>query len=172
MGIHRDPSNYPFSPWVCEIRNRKWNHICCLDAWALSSFGAESCLPAASDSRPPVNANDLDWHPSRFAKPAETPVDMPGIKDLTFALINREISDAIRKLAFIRTDSFEEREDVLRQTEVSLSTRYLSDIDRSNPSQTVIVAFMEISFSSLRLSIRYRQVKCPKVEICVTRREQ
>jgi hypothetical protein len=164
MGLHRDPTNYPFSPWVCEIRTRIWNHICCLDAWALSSFGAESCLPATSDTRPPINANDHDWHASRFAKPSEAPLDVPGIKDMTFALVNRGISDVIHKLAHLRTDSFEERENLLRQTETDLNTRYLGNIDRSSPPETVIVAFIEVSFSSLRLSIRHRQINCPKME--------
>jgi hypothetical protein len=172
MGLHRDPINYPFSSGVCEIRHRLWNHLCCLDGWALASFGAESCLPATSDSRPPINADDIHWHPSRFAKPADAPIDMPEIKDLTFALVNREISDTIRKLALINTDNFEEREDVLRQAEISLTTRYLSNIDRSNPTHTVVVAFIEICFSSLRLSVRYRKAKCSKVVRCVTNREQ
>jgi hypothetical protein len=93
MGFHRDSSHFPYSPWVCELRRRTWNYLYCLDALALSSYGIESCLPAASDAHAPKNANDSDWHVSRFAKPSSIPPDIKGFKEMTFILARREIAE-------------------------------------------------------------------------------
>jgi hypothetical protein len=157
MGLHRDPSHFPYSPWVSEIRRRIWNQICCLDALALSSYGAESCLPITSDSRPPQNANDNEWHASRFAKPSSVPTNLYGFKDMTFALVHRSIADMVRRLSHIDPTKLEEREEILRQTELQLQKNYLKDIERTNPSENIIIAFVGVKFSTLRLSISHRR---------------
>jgi hypothetical protein len=168
MGHHRDPSLFPFSPWVCEIRRRIFNHLSCLDALALSSFGAESCLPVTSDSLPPQNANDGELHASRFAKPSSLPVDATGFKDMTFVLVQREVADLTRHLSRLDSQDVKSKESLIRQTEISLNDKYLKDIDRSNPSQTIVAAMVEVNLSSLRLAIRYRKSKLAKPVTSVT----
>ncbi|KAG9229823.1 hypothetical protein BJ875DRAFT_176798 [Amylocarpus encephaloides] len=158
MGIHRDPSHFPFSPWVCNIRRRLWNHLCCLDGQAIQFYGAQSCLPAKSDASPPQNANESDWHASRFAKPASAPQDAVGFKDLTFPVVNRAISDTIRDLADTDCKNFEKREEILRRAESFITEKYLSEVDRSNPRHTVVVALMEVRLAGLRLNTRHRQL--------------
>src|SRR6187402_527130 len=137
MGIHRDSSHFPFSAWVREIRSRLWNQICCLDALAMHSYGAESSLPATSDALPPRNSNDREWHASRFANPSSIPPNVSGFKDATFVLVHRDISDTIRTLATIEPTDFDKKHIILRQAEASITQTYLSTIDRSNPSHTV-----------------------------------
>ncbi|EPE31846.1 Zn2/Cys6 DNA-binding protein [Glarea lozoyensis ATCC 20868] len=159
QGMHRDPSHFPFSPWVCNIRRRLWNHICCLDGLAIQFYGAESCLPARSDSRPHQNANDSDWDANRFGKPGSTPQDELGFQDTTFVLVNRSISDTIRKLAELDVVENEKKESIIRDNEAILAGKYLRDVDRSNPRQTVVVAFMEIRLAALRLVVRHRQTE-------------
>jgi hypothetical protein len=156
MGLHRDPSQFPLSPWVWEIRTRIWNQICCLDALALNSFGAESCLPATADAPPPRNANDGDWQPSLYAKPSSVHADIGGIKEMTLVLVNRMIADLSRQVARFDTQDFKGKESLIRQTETTLNEKYLKDVDRSNSSQTVIAALIEIKISGLRLFIRHR----------------
>jgi hypothetical protein len=164
MGIHRDPSHFPLSPWVSELRRRAWNHLVCLDALAISSYGAESCLPASSDSRPPQHANDGDWLPSRFVKPSSVPSNCDGLTDMTFVLVHREIADLVRNLSNIYCLDFQAKEEVIRQTETKLKEGYLAGINPTNRAQTIIAALVEVKFSSIRLSIRYYQVAGPKSE--------
>jgi hypothetical protein len=158
MGMHRDPSHFPLPPWVCELRRRAWNYLCCLDALALSSYGAESCLPATADAQPPKNANDGEWHASRFAKPSSIPPDARGFKETTFILARREIAELTVRLAQVDPQDFATKERLLRQTKISLDEKYLNLIDRTNPSQTVVAALIEVSLSSLRLTLRHRRV--------------
>ncbi|KAH7356415.1 hypothetical protein BKA65DRAFT_207150 [Rhexocercosporidium sp. MPI-PUGE-AT-0058] len=163
MGIHRDSQHFPFSPWVTEIRARIWNHICILDAQAITSYGAESCLPQTCDALPPRNANDRDWHASRFANPSSVPPNALGFKDTTYVLVHREISDTTRLLSTVDRTDFDKRHSILSQAEASLNQKYLARTDRTNPSQTVIAALVEVRVSTLRLSLRHRQTENTKV---------
>ncbi|KAF8855925.1 hypothetical protein BDZ45DRAFT_625738 [Acephala macrosclerotiorum] len=156
-GIHKDPSHFPFSPWVFEIRRRKWNHLCVLDAIALTSYGAESCLPATSDARPPQNANDSDWHASRFAKPSSVPTSVVGFKDMTFALVHRELADMSRELTRIHSHDLNLMGAIVNQVEESLTQKYLIAIDTSRPSQTIVAALIQVRLASTRLSIQHRR---------------
>ncbi|KAH8821269.1 hypothetical protein F5884DRAFT_81820 [Xylogone sp. PMI_703] len=157
MGIHRDPEKFPLSPWVCEIRRRMFNHLSILDGLALGSFGVESQMPMTADTTPPKNANDEEWHASRFALPSSVPSDATGCKGMTFALAHREIADLTRDISRLDSRELKERENLIRQTEMNLNTKYLKGLDRSNPSQTVVAAFVEVSLSSLKLVNRYRK---------------
>lgn len=156
-GFHRDPSHFPFSPWVCEIRRRNWNHICCLNSLALISYGIESCLPPTSDAIPPKNANDSEWHASRFAKPESVPGDASGIKEMTFALVNRELADLAIEVSKLDGNDFDAKGKLIRQTEHKLYEKYLNHLDRGNPSQTVVAALVEVRLSAMRLTISHRQ---------------
>jgi hypothetical protein len=162
MGFHRDPSHFPYTPWVCELRRRTWNYLCCLDALALTSYGSESCLPETSDSQPPKNANDGDWHVSRFAKPSSVPPDIKGFKEMSFVLARREIADLTMQISQLDPLDLAAKERLLRETKLSLDEKYLNHINRSNPSQTVVAALIEISLSSLKLTARHRwAIKAP-----------
>ncbi|KAF2670743.1 hypothetical protein BT63DRAFT_200131 [Microthyrium microscopicum] len=158
MGYHRDPSHFPYAPWICELRRRLWNYLCCLDALALSSYGAESCLPATADAQPPKNGNDEDWHANRFAKLSSVPLDAKGFKETTFILARRGIAGLTVQLSQFDSNDHAAKERLIRQTKLSLDEKYLNDIDLSNPSQTVVAAFIEVSLSSLRLTLRHRRV--------------
>ena len=164
VGIHRDASHFPLSPWVSELGRKAWNHFACLDALAISSYGGESCLPACSDSRPPQHADGGDWSPNRFAKPSSVSSDREGITDMTFVLVHREIADVTRNLSNIYCLDFQSKEEVIRQTETKLKEGYLNGIDPTNRAQAAIAAFVEVKFSSIRLSIRYSQVAGSKSE--------
>lgn len=172
MGIHRDSQHFPFSPWVTEIRARIWNHICILDAQAITSYGTESCLPPTSDAVPPRNANDRDWHASRFANPSSVPPNVLGLKDMTFVLVHREICDTTRLLAAVDGTDFDERQSIITQCEASLNQKYLARIDRTNPSHTIIAALAEVRISTLRLSLRYRQTENTKLQPFDPQRQQ
>lgn len=161
MGYHHDTSNFPYSPWVGELRRRIWNYISCLDALALSSYGAESSLPA-SDSLPPINANDGDWHASRFAKPSSLPPETFAFKDLTFVLVHRQLAELTRQISKLDATDLNGKKNLIAKLEAGLKETYLKNVDQSNPSQTVIVAFVEVKLSCLRLSIRYQQAKISK----------
>jgi hypothetical protein len=156
MGFHRDPNHFPYSPWVCEIRRRAWNQLCCLDAMALSFYGAESCLPATSDAQPPRNANDSDWHASWFANPSSVP-GSAGITDMSFAIVHRVIADTARVLASVDPMDFEKKEGILRQTESEIHINYLHAMTHS--SHKILAAFAEVRIASLRILNRYRQTR-------------
>ncbi|KAE9377571.1 hypothetical protein N431DRAFT_398530 [Stipitochalara longipes BDJ] len=156
MGHHRDPSHFPFSPWVCEIRRRIWNHLYCLDAMALEFYGAESCLPTTSDAQPPQNANEIEWHASRFANPSSVPFNS-GFTDMTFVLVHRAIAETTHSLAGVEPLDFEKKEAILRQKEAELRSNYIYDTANSNCK--IVAAFIEVKFRSLRFSNQYRQIQ-------------
>lgn len=158
MGLHRDPSHFPFSPWVCEIRRRIWNHICILDGLCTNSYGFESCLPATSDAKPPQNANDSDWHASRFANPSSVPSELKGFKDMSYALAQREISDTNRACAGLSLEAFNEKLALLTRLEARLAIYFQGD-ELDNPLCAAAKAAMETQLSTLRLSVQYQQSK-------------
>lgn len=162
IGLHRDPSHFPYSPWVCELRRRIWNHICYLDGLAISSYGAESCLPASSDSVPPGNANDGDWHASRFAKPASVPSNILGFKDMSCVLTQRQVSDTVRALAKLEPNDFTGKEKILDETEGILNAKYFRSGIIEHPAYAVATALVDIRLSSLRLLVKHRQSEAGK----------
>jgi hypothetical protein len=122
---------------------------------ALSFYGVESCLPPTSDAQPPQNANEIDWHTSRFASLSSVP-SSSGFTDMTFVLVHRAVADTTRTLARVDSRDFERKEAILRQTEAKLET-YLHHT--AQPSHKVIAAFVEVRIANLRLSNRYRQTQ-------------
>ena len=157
FGLHRDPSHFPFNPWVCELRRRAYNHLCCLNAIAITSYGAESSLPHTSDCPPPINADDTDWQPHRFAKPDSVPSDSQGFKEMTFANVHRAIADLTVEIAKRNPDDLKQKEALIRSTELSLHEKYIKYIDRSNPDQTIVAALVEVRLESLRLTVSHRR---------------
>lgn len=141
-----------------------WNQICCLDALAIHSYGAESCLPPTSDSRPPTNANDEEWHPGRFSKPYSVPQSVAGFKDMTFPLVHREVADLTRRLAALDCHNIKDKEDHIRSTEIRVNSKYLRDLNRSDPSQSIVAAMVEVKLSGLRLKLLHQQAKLAKSE--------
>jgi hypothetical protein len=125
-----------------------------------------------TDAAPPNNANDGDWHASRFAKPSSVPQNTIGFKDMTFVLVQREISDLTRALSRLECNGFEAKEKMLNDMDLSLTTRYFNKIDRNNASQAIIGAFARIRLSSLRLTIQYRRSKSGKLQPPVPERQQ
>jgi hypothetical protein len=123
---------------------------------ALTFYGAESCLPATSDAQPPQNANEIDWHTSRFANPSSVPSGS-GITDMTFTLVHLIIADTTRVLARVNPLDFEKKETILRQTEADLHNGYLRDT--ADPSNKIIAAFAEVRIANLRLSNQHRQIQ-------------
>jgi hypothetical protein len=87
---------------------------------------------------------------------------------MTFVLVQREVADLTRHLSRLDSQDVKSKESLIRQTENSLNDKYLKDIDRSNPSQTIVAAMVEVNLSSLRLAIRYRGGKLAKPVTPVT----
>jgi len=119
-----------------------------------------------------VNANDVDWLPSRFAKPDSVPGDAVGFKEMTFVLVQRELAELTMEISRREPDDFVEKERLIRQVELALYDRYIKLVDRSNPSQTIVAALVEIKLSSLRLTLSHRQSRAAKAESRVKARYQ
>lgn len=82
---------------------------------------------------------------------------MKGFKETTFVLARREISDLTVQLSQLDPQDLAAKERLLRQTKLSLDEKYLSEINRANPSHTIVAALTEVSLSSLRLTLRHRR---------------
>lgn len=78
---------------------------------------------------------------------------------MTFCLVHREIADLTRHLSSVATSDFQGKESLIAQTEISLNEKYLKHVDSNQPSHAVIVAFVEVKLSSLKLSILHQQSK-------------
>ena len=157
MGYHRDPSHFPLCHWVREVRQRTWNHLCCMDSVALGCYGAESSLPAHTDTVPPKNVDDRDWQASRYATPKSVPLAVNGFTEMTFVLVNRELADLTRQLSHVSANDLVTKENLIVKTESSLHEKYFKHVDRSDPCQTIVTAFSEDKIMNLRLILRHRR---------------
>lgn len=157
MGYHRDPSHYPLGQWVCELRRRAWNQLCCLDALAVNSYGVESSLPHQADTSPPMNAEDISWHASRYATSNTVPSPVDGLTGMTFALVQSRIADLTHRLSSVDSQDLKARMSLIQEMEDDLRERYLQHVDRSNPSHTIVVAFCEDKVAGLRLIGLHRE---------------
>ena len=123
---------------------------------ALAFYGTESCLPSTSDTQPPQNANESEWHASRFANPSSVPTS-EGFTDMTFVLVHRIIAETTRKIAGTDPLDFEGRENILRQAEAEIQGMYAYNTD--DPENRIVAAYTEIRISSLRLTNEFRQIQ-------------
>lgn len=81
---------------------------------------------------------------------------------MSFVLARREIADLTMQISQLDPLDLAAKERLLRETKLSLDEKYLNHINRSNPSQTVVAALIEISLSSLKLTARHRwAIKAP-----------
>jgi hypothetical protein len=82
---------------------------------------------------------------------------------MSFMLARREIAELTIRISQLDPQDLAAKDRLVREAKLSLDEKYLNSIDRSNPSQTVVAAFIEISLSSLRLNIRHRRAsKAPE----------
>lgn len=83
---------------------------------------------------------------------------------MTFALVNREISDLIVDLSKLDANELRAKEKLIHNTEHNIYEKFLNYTDRSNHSQTIVAAFVEVRMSSLRLTLSYRRSKMAEPE--------
>ena len=83
---------------------------------------------------------------------------------MTFVLVHREIAELTIALTKVDPRDLGEKERMIHQTESSLYEKYLKLIDRSNPSQTIVQALVEIKLKSLRLTLSHRASLTAKAE--------
>ncbi len=81
---------------------------------------------------------------------------------MTFVLVHRQLSDLTRQISRLETADFTGKESLIAKSESTLKETYLKNVDQSNLSQAIVVAFVEIKLSSLRLTVRYQQAKISK----------
>lgn len=77
---------------------------------------------------------------------------------MTFALVHRELADMSRELARIYCHNLDQKDAFVNQVEESLKQKYLSAIDTSKPSQTIVAALIQVRLASARLLIQHRRV--------------
>lgn len=162
MGLHRDPSDYAYSPWISDMRRRFWNYLNVLDAYAMLTYGCECCLPAATTKRP-RNAPEENWTATQFAKPSSIPVQISGFTNMSIAIIRGILADLTREVATnlrinITSEGFKENESRILRTKALIEGSYLQAPDRANPQHAMATALMENTLSILRLSIRQHLV--------------
>ncbi|CAI7652385.1 unnamed protein product [Penicillium crustosum] len=91
MGLHKDPTWFDYSPWVCEWRRRLWNHVILLDQRAIALEGVPSLVNFSWDTRLPTNIDDVAWNTSPFMKPSEVPHPALGFTSMTPSLVKRHV---------------------------------------------------------------------------------
>lgn len=157
MGYHRDPRHFPLHPWVAELRRRAWSHLCCVQALAVRSYGADPNLSSPSDTAPPSNVDDGKWCPSQYAGPRCVPTSMDRFTDMTFALVHRQLADLSCQMAKTSAVSSADRGRLISEAEDRLNQMYFRHMDRSQPTQAVVFAFSEERFLQQRLLLRHEQ---------------
>lgn len=151
MGLHRDPSHYNYSPWEAQTRRQIWHHFLYLDSQGFNHEGAESVMGLASDVQRPRNANDNQWTPTIFSRPASAPPDQIGFTDLTFVIVrNRLFTDAGVIVQQRRQLDDEELMRMVGEMENNLMAHYISHLDLNDPMQEIIAAYYRVSVKAAR----------------------
>ncbi|KAL0930351.1 C6 transcription factor [Colletotrichum truncatum] len=154
LGLHRDPSNYNYSPWTSNMRRRIWSHFEFMDNPVYNLEGADSGLPFISDSQPPKNANESQWNPTPFAKPGSAPTDQDGITDMSFVLVRHCLSKTMQSLIRRRNDaSPEELGRIIDHTDSFLKTKFMNHVVPANPDHAVLCSHYRVSLKSMRLLV-------------------
>ncbi|OCL12680.1 hypothetical protein AOQ84DRAFT_333872 [Glonium stellatum] len=151
IGVHREPANFSFSPWVAEMRRRMWNYTYYLDSRGLEIEGVDSGLSSTiSDTGLPINASDEKWEACRFAKYGSEPPDGNDFTGMTFAIIRQELSFTLRKITRnISTMTPQDSSLLIQQTRDHLENRFLLHIDEEQPMQKLVKVYSEIDLAKL-----------------------
>lgn len=124
MGLHRDGSQFSFSPFDIEMRRRLWWLIVVLDARVSEELGTDMMIDDDSfDTQLPSNINDTDISP----KSKSIPPPRVGPTDCAVSVVRYEIAKMGRKflsrkspllschLSKVGSTGIAEREDTLFQ---------------------------------------------------------
>lgn len=157
MGLNRDGTYFPLSPWQIELRRRLWHHLVLLDAWCVENHGLQPMIQAYdADTSLPQNSDDSAWDTSEFA--ASRPETQASFTDMTVALIHYEIG-ALTTFVLdhpytaptsVRT-YLDLQSEVLRQARDRLDIVYLRNLDESDVLQRLTRDLCELAFKRLRL---------------------
>jgi len=170
IGLHRDPSHFMFSPWICEMRRRAWCHFMLLDNPFFNGEGFDSdhqneeSTSASSDgwktSGPsrPTNADDDSWKAHRFAKPGSGPPDVEGFTDMTFVIIRRIMYGTTRSVAraSCRGVPNEELFSMADEAESWIKARFFSQGNDRDAFQVVTLSYFRMMVQTLRLFLELK----------------
>jgi hypothetical protein len=134
MGLHRDPSDSAYSPFIIEIRRRMWNYLNILDGFAMLNYGCESCLAAL-----PRNAEEEFWLASRFIKPSNVPPEVSGFTNMSLATIRGMLANLTRDVANDlqlqgTRDTFTDHEARINAAKTAIDETYLPPSTPNSPS--------------------------------------
>ncbi|CAK7267073.1 hypothetical protein SEPCBS119000_002352 [Sporothrix epigloea] len=99
LGLHRDGSSFGSSltAYEVEMRRRVWWTICAIDVRSAEDQGTDlTILPSDFDTRFPLNINDSDI--SQYDRVTEPPVPRDEMTDVTFALLNFEVTGLAQRM--------------------------------------------------------------------------
>ncbi|CAK7223067.1 hypothetical protein SEUCBS140593_005112 [Sporothrix eucalyptigena] len=160
LGLHRDGSNFGSSltAYEVEIRRRVWWTVCAIDVRSAEDQGTDlTILPSDFDTRFPLNINDHDINQS--ADTTEPPVARDELTDVTYALLNFEVTGlAQRMMASAAAASketgprgeelLEEQNRMLDEVYQKLESVYL----RHSPDTTSVIYWTGITITRLFLA--------------------
>lgn len=142
IGLHQDPGHFNFSPWVREMRRRLWNHLMYLDHPAFNGEGATSGLDQITSVRPPTNADDDQWVPTRFGKQDSAPPDSEGFRDTSWVVARGVIFGVTRRLIQLQKQGASQEELVRAAGEARsyIKRKFLDPLDETQPLQAVLAS--------------------------------
>ncbi|KAH6952455.1 fungal-specific transcription factor domain-containing protein [Ilyonectria sp. MPI-CAGE-AT-0026] len=162
LGMHRDGSTLNLSLFDAEMRRRLWWSICILDTPASEDY---SCSPGLMElssftSRPPLNVNDSDLHPSMTEYPSES----KGMTDMSFTVVRCWASDTWRTMIDTRRTDLDtgksymsmttaEKEAWVDKQREKITNRLLGDIASREPLYCLTSAFISTIIGNLRLLV-------------------
>lgn len=165
LGLHRDGAQFGLNAFEIEMRRRLWWQICMLGMCRRDDFyrllliplsdvrssedqGAEATIPQQiSDTKLPININDEDIWPNMEGQP----IEHEGCTEMTFDLVRYEIGKTVRFLIGegrnpvaedekkTKPKTVAEKDEVLRNLQLSLDDRFLKYCDIAIPLQFVAI---------------------------------
>jgi hypothetical protein len=158
LGVHKDPSNFDFPPWIAEMRRRMWNHLVYLDNPYHSGEGASTPLDSIAAIQRCINCDDDEWTPARSTPRVEAmPLDQDGFTEMSFAIVRNEVYDCARRMT--QPSGRDELHRAVMETETLLQRRFMGDLDDTEPLQQLFILFVRCSMQMLGLLVEFSSAK-------------
>jgi hypothetical protein len=169
IGLHRDGASLGLAALETELRRRLWWQILVLDGRMAELSGSGfSVLASLSDTKLPLNVNDIDLQPGVMEPPAEH----TGATEMMFCLLRYEFGrffkgsrlgprgptsafDGVWQALTTSEISIAERDQTINELQEILESKFLRFCDPLNPVHFLSGALARSSLATMRFKVHH-----------------
>jgi hypothetical protein len=169
IGLHRDGASLGLTALETELRRRLWWQILVFDSRVAELVGSgPSVLASLSDTKLPLNVNDIDLQPGVMEPPAER----IGATEMMFCLVRYELGcffkgsrfgpqgptnafDGIWQVLATSEISIAERNQIINELQEILESKFLRFCDPLNPLHFLSGTLARSSLATMRFKVHH-----------------